>query len=136
MSEINVDHVLEDVKQELNHVAHQLALRVVELERNLYDAKQEYKRVEKTLNMLSGNKKNGGRPKGKTSTGQPPSADQILNVMTDSEKEDWTVTEVANVTQLHPSTVGKSMAWLRENNKIRATRGVRGGGHAYATWTE
>jgi response regulator of citrate/malate metabolism len=138
MSEVDVDKVLTRVKESLESAAVDLSLNVVRLEKELDTAKREYKRVEKTLTVLAGKKNTGKRSSSnsKNPTGKPPTADQLLKVMNDSEKEDWTVTEIANVTELHPSTAGKSMAWLRENNLIRATRSVQGGGHAYAAWKE
>jgi hypothetical protein len=62
-------------------------------------------------------------------------AETILGLMKDRPKKpDWTASELVNELGLANGTVNSSLRYMREEEMIRPTRGVRGGGHAYAPW--
>jgi response regulator of citrate/malate metabolism len=128
------DDLLVGVKATLQTALDQLITREAELAEDLAEARANRKRVESTLTMLTGKKKTTAKKV--ISTRKPQTADQILEFMQASEDEDWTASRLSEGLEIHSSTVSKSLNWLRENNLIRATRTVRGGGHAYAAWTE
>ena len=64
-----------------------------------------------------------------------PVVDKVLDYMTEhKEVDDWTIKQLSSAIGVHTSSIGKAMSYLRVNDKIRATRKVRGGGNAYAVW--
>jgi response regulator of citrate/malate metabolism len=134
MSELTLDQV----KQVLRTTLTQLQDRENELKADLRTLIIEKKRIGTALNILEGERKNGASKKAVVQKPSQATIDRILGVMNAEGvvDRDWTTTQLSEAVGIHSSTVGKAMAWLREQNIIRATRSVRGGGHAYATWSE
>jgi response regulator of citrate/malate metabolism len=139
MPEVDVDELLVATKQALMTAEEHLLERVKELEDDLAAAKREHKRIEKALDYLNGTKKNAAQKIRQGHHVKPKNADAVLEFLKDGRgamQEDWTATQLAEAMGVHNSTIGKALKWLRDSNDIRATRSVRGGGHAYAAWKE
>jgi hypothetical protein len=76
---------------------------------------------------------NNGKPTGAATVKR---AEEILTIMAGHpEKADWLSSELARelgMKSTGPTT--EAINYLREGGKIRPTRTVKGGGHAYATY--
>ena len=93
----------------------------------------ERKRVQQALNLLNGERKKTTNSKKEVKWS--PVVDKVLDYMTEhKEVDDWTIKQLSSAIGVHTSSIGKAMSYLRVNDKIRATRKVRGGGNAYAVW--
>lgn len=108
-----------------------------DLNERIKERKSELKRIDAIIKLATNEP---AKPRTKTSnsangTGSR-SAPEVLAFMQEhkDEQEDWTAKQIASAMNKNVSSINAALNWLRENEKIRATRRVQGGGNAYAPW--
>jgi DNA-binding transcriptional ArsR family regulator len=134
---MNVQEYLESLVDELTMRRIEVEDQIKALNETLADRKSDLKRIDTILKSIHPEDKSKSQTKAKTNGGiGSRSAPKVLEYMEQHKDEvsDWTASQLAKAIGLHQSSVNAAFNWLRENEKIRATRRVRGGGNAYAPW--
>ena len=133
MPEHNLKDLFDNLLQSAMIARQDVEENIAELNRKLAEQKAALRRLDAVLRAAQPAEK---KAKPKSSNNGSRSAPQVLEFMRNNqEQEDWTASQLAAAVGLHQSTVSHALRYLRDTEQIRATRSVRGGGHAYATWS-
>jgi len=139
---VKVDKTVSEIIAPLREKRNQLQEEIDQMMMHVASLREEQAIIDRILKAANGTRPG---PKSKqTSRAKQPlvvtpaikrHAETILGLMKDRPKKpDWTARELINELGLANGTVNASLRYLREEEMIRPTRGVQGGGHAYAPW--